>query len=109
MDTAQEAQNTMMTVDMDELRVTAELAHIAFSEEELEKALASFQEMLSFFSVMRTAKAAEGDAATFRDAPERNAPDLRPDTSRTTPVPPEAILAAAGERDGQFIVIPNVR
>jgi aspartyl-tRNA(Asn)/glutamyl-tRNA(Gln) amidotransferase subunit C len=99
-----------LSVDMGELRVTAELAHIAFSEDELSRSLPAFQEMLSFFSVMRTAEmgGTAENAAEFRNAPVRDARFMREDAEEERLAEPEDMIARAGERDGRFIVIPNV-
>jgi aspartyl-tRNA(Asn)/glutamyl-tRNA(Gln) amidotransferase subunit C len=109
-------------MDIQELEETAALARLNLSREELAGALPAFEQLLGFFAVMQEADgdqslsaghipdgtALSGQAALSRLAP----PDhFRPDTALNVPpdTPPgEELLEAAGERDGRFIVIPNV-
>ena len=99
-------------MDIRDLQETANLAHLNLSEEELQAAFPAFEEMLSFFAAMQTADLedsvvhTEGMAASARTV---NSGYFRPDS----PKPrieglSEAMLQKAGERDGSFIVIPNV-
>jgi aspartyl-tRNA(Asn)/glutamyl-tRNA(Gln) amidotransferase subunit C len=103
-------------MDQKELEETAELARLNVNKEELAAALPAFEQMLGFFAVMQGADAealgpaagiAAGQAAGARlvssghfrgDAPPAGA----------TAVPREEVLNNAGDRDGAFIVIPNV-
>ena len=101
-------------MDIRDLQETANLAHLNLSEEELKAAFPAFEEMLTFFAAMQTADleensgsaVAEGMAASARTV---NSSFFRPDN----PKPridglSEEMLQKAGERDGPFIVIPNV-
>jgi len=103
-------------MDIRDLQETANLAHLNLSEEELKAAFPAFEEMLSFFAAMQTADLEEksGSAATVAEgmaasARTVNSGYFRPDN----PKPrieglSEEMLQKAGERDGSFIVIPNV-
>ena len=104
-------------MELTELRETAELARLNLSEEELEKAFPAFEQMLAYFAAMQAADAdaalpavsgqTEGMAASAKVVA---AGYFRPDAAR----PPseqnlcEALLTQAPERDGRFMVIPNV-
>ena len=99
-------------MDIRDLRETADLAHLNFREEELQAAFPAFEEMLAFFAAMQTADLedsashTEGMAASARTV---NSGYFRPDNpkSRIDGLS-EEMLQKAGERDGRFIVIPNV-
>jgi len=103
-------------MDIRDLQETANLAHLNLSDEELKAAFPAFEEMLAFFAAMQTADledtsgsttaVAEGMAASARTV---SSGYFRPDN----PKPridglSEEMLQKAGERDGPFIVIPNV-
>jgi aspartyl-tRNA(Asn)/glutamyl-tRNA(Gln) amidotransferase subunit C len=104
-----------MFMDIDELRVTAQLAHIEMDEAALREAFPAFEQMLDFFQAMQ---AADGDAAITDllaaggdSRPLAVSGDFRPDLSTdagTVAVASEVIIAKAGESDGRFMVIPNV-
>jgi aspartyl-tRNA(Asn)/glutamyl-tRNA(Gln) amidotransferase subunit C len=111
-----------------DLKATAQLAHLNLDEGELTAAFPAFEQMLGFFAAMQ---AADGDAEAFpasefrqTDAAGANAltvlaghfrPDTRnPNNAHTTasnglnrPVILN-LIDNAGERDGRFIVVPNV-
>jgi aspartyl-tRNA(Asn)/glutamyl-tRNA(Gln) amidotransferase subunit C len=103
-------------MDIRDLQETADLAHLNLSEEELKAAFPAFEEMLKFFAAMQTAdleeKSVSGSAVTegmAASARTVNSSYFRPDN----PKPrieglSEEMLQKAGERDGPFIVIPNV-
>jgi aspartyl-tRNA(Asn)/glutamyl-tRNA(Gln) amidotransferase subunit C len=108
-------------MDIEELKATAQLAHLNLSEEELTKAFPAFEQMLGFFAAMQ---AADGDTAAFPGGAGANVrtvsaghfrPDTRnPNSAHTTasnglnqPLIPN-LIDNAGERDGRFIVVPNV-
>jgi aspartyl-tRNA(Asn)/glutamyl-tRNA(Gln) amidotransferase subunit C len=110
-------------MDLTVLRETAALARINMSGDELEKTFPAFEQMLSFFAVMERDSDNTGEQTDFTDAktaaaegnlgpvgPVCRVPGyLRPDTAS----PPdedlfESMLSQAPERDGRFIVIPNV-
>jgi aspartyl-tRNA(Asn)/glutamyl-tRNA(Gln) amidotransferase subunit C len=107
---------------MDDLRETAALAHLNLGEEELAAALPAFEQILGYFAAMQTADEDEGlfpktasvpagqnaGARTvfsghFRtdDAGSENLTILPGDLN-------ENLLNNSGERDGRFLVIPNV-
>ena len=100
-------------MELTDLRVTADLAHLNLSEEELQRAFPAFEEMLSFFAAMQAADA-DGALPALSDQTEGMAASakvvasgyFRPDEAHAT----EScdLLSKAGERDGRFIVIPNV-
>ncbi|MDR2143611.1 MAG: aspartyl/glutamyl-tRNA amidotransferase subunit C [Treponema sp.] len=104
-------------MDQKELEETAELAHLNINKEELAAALPAFEQMLGFFAVMQGADTdaealgpaagiAAGQAAGARLVSSGH---FRGDTSpAAAAVPREDILNNAGDRDGAFIVIPNV-
>jgi aspartyl-tRNA(Asn)/glutamyl-tRNA(Gln) amidotransferase subunit C len=103
-------------MELTDLRETADLAHLNLSEEELRGAFPAFEQMLSFFAAMQAADTdgtlpaisaqTEGMAASAKVVA---ADYFRPDTTRPAEHGlGESMLAKAGERDGPFIVIPNV-
>jgi aspartyl-tRNA(Asn)/glutamyl-tRNA(Gln) amidotransferase subunit C len=103
-------------MDQRELEETAELAHLNINKEELAAALPAFEQMLGFFAVMQEADTdtdapgaaagiAAGQAAGARLVSSGH---FRGDTAPGGAVPREDLLNNAGDRDGAFIVIPNV-
>jgi aspartyl-tRNA(Asn)/glutamyl-tRNA(Gln) amidotransferase subunit C len=106
-------------MDISELEVTASLAHVGFSHDELEAAFPAFRQMLGYFEAMR---AADTDDAAFDGplaslAPQRpivQSPHFRADAVATATATAEvtasgdALLQNPGETDGRFVVIPNV-
>ena len=104
---------------IEDLKETADLAHLNLGDEELAAAFPAFEQMLGYFAAMQaadtdtqafptalssnlsTGQAANARTATsafFRpDQPSEKAKDLN-----------ENILKNAGDRDGRFLVIPNV-
>ena len=116
---------------IEDLQVTAQLAHLNMGEAELAAAFPAFEQMLGFFAAMQ---AADDDAAAFpaglagdtahidSSASVRSSAHFRPDgppnnanTSQNTGsigVNDEALVSTllnnAGDRDGRFIVVPNV-
>jgi aspartyl-tRNA(Asn)/glutamyl-tRNA(Gln) amidotransferase subunit C len=99
-------------MDQRELEETAELAHLNISKEELAAALPAFEQMLGFFAVMQDAEIpgpaagiAVGQAAGARLVSSGH---FRGDTAPGVAVSRENLLNNAGDRDGAFIVIPNV-
>jgi aspartyl-tRNA(Asn)/glutamyl-tRNA(Gln) amidotransferase subunit C len=126
---------------IEDLQVTAQLAHLNMGEEELAAAFPAFEQMLGFFAAMQAADndlsafpagfPAEntGDAARtgssdrlrsadhFRsDVPNDNSNNaqntvsqgLNSDRFRSDETLVSNLLNNAGDRDGRFIVIPNV-
>jgi aspartyl-tRNA(Asn)/glutamyl-tRNA(Gln) amidotransferase subunit C len=115
-------------MDIEDLDVTAHLAHLNLDEGELAAAFPAFEQMLGFFAAMQ---AADGDTAAFPaslsgpsarpDAAGANArtvssghfrPDgpgiQNPHTAHNNQPPARNLVDNAGERDGRFIVVPNV-
>lgn len=103
-------------MNIQELEETAALAHLDMDRNELAAALPAFEQMLGFFAVMQEA---DGDAAFNALVPPlapgqaagtrlANAAYFRGDAEAETGVSAERLIEAAGERDGCFIVIPNV-
>jgi aspartyl-tRNA(Asn)/glutamyl-tRNA(Gln) amidotransferase subunit C len=105
---------------LDDLVTTAGLARLRPDKAELERAFPAFEEMVSFFADMQNA---DNDAAAFgslsiadltRDARENGAAQFRgDDTDGGAVYNPafslnEAFLENTGERDGPFMVVPNV-
>jgi aspartyl-tRNA(Asn)/glutamyl-tRNA(Gln) amidotransferase subunit C len=112
-------------MDIEDLKVTSQLAHLNLTEEELTGAFPAFEQMLGFFAAMQ---AADEDTAAFDVSVSR--PDtanarmvlaghFRPDThnpnnAHTTASnglnqpPIRDLIDNAAERDGRFIVVPNV-
>jgi aspartyl-tRNA(Asn)/glutamyl-tRNA(Gln) amidotransferase subunit C len=110
-----------------DLQETAALAHLNLDEQELTAAFPAFEQMLGFFAAMQAAdddgaafpagtadKNAGGAAAGSRtvassyfrsDKPDSN---THSENSIHSSVAPETMLDNAGERDGRFVVIPNV-
>jgi aspartyl-tRNA(Asn)/glutamyl-tRNA(Gln) amidotransferase subunit C len=124
-----------MTIE--DLRETAALARLNMDDAELAAAFPAFEQMLGFFAIMQAADrdgaafgAPRGEAAgpsgdgaapragSFRGTSAEDtgitravgSGGYRPDAAGA--VPPddlgEKILGSAGERDGRFVVIPNV-
>ena len=100
-------------MDIEDLKVTAALAHLNLEQKELEAAFPAFEQVLGFFAAMQ---AADGDTESFPPG-EGSGSELPAAASsylRTDILPPadtagtEAILEQAGDRDGRFVVIPNV-
>ncbi|MDR2096319.1 MAG: aspartyl/glutamyl-tRNA amidotransferase subunit C [Treponema sp.] len=112
-----------MTIE--DLKETAALAHLNLSEEELAASFPAFEQMLGFFAAMQ---AADEDRESFpagisggADVPSVSSESSSHSRSvlsahfRSDNLPnpgdavePEAMLDNAGERDGRFVVIPNV-
>jgi aspartyl-tRNA(Asn)/glutamyl-tRNA(Gln) amidotransferase subunit C len=117
---------------IDDLQETARLAHLNLGEDELAASFPAFEQMLGFFSAMQ---AADEDTGAFTvhiaasaipvgiadtgDSPTVGADFFRRDVPAVNNVPNTAshnpedrnipnLLNNAGERDGRFIVVPNV-
>lgn len=112
----------------EDLKATARLSHLALSEDELNAALPSFEQMLEYFAAMQAAdterklqgadlvhpslKKYAVSSAHFRadtenynnnkNNPDNNAPDSSLNGNTDT------LLSSAEERDGRFILVPNV-
>jgi aspartyl-tRNA(Asn)/glutamyl-tRNA(Gln) amidotransferase subunit C len=111
---------------MDDLKQTAELAHLNLRDEELAAAFPAFEQMLGYFAAMQDA---DGDESLFpQNRPAVSAPAgqnagarivsagfFRPDAvgyensnNPSNNTLNENLLNNSGERDGRFLVIPNV-
>jgi aspartyl-tRNA(Asn)/glutamyl-tRNA(Gln) amidotransferase subunit C len=121
-----------MTIE--DLKETAALARLNMDEAELSAAFPAFEQMLGFFAVMQAADADEAAFGAPLKGPAAAGAPPGTDSFRGTSledtgitraaasggyrldaagaVPPddlnEKILDNAGERDGRFLVIPNV-
>lgn len=116
---------------LDDLKVTARLAHLGLREDELGAALPAFEQMLDYFAVMQTADGSSsapvdgtaGIEAVHSDlvlsVHQCNNNNLLNNNNNNNAVNtainhnenPRAnnnLLNQAGERNGNFIVVPNV-
>ncbi|MDR0877391.1 MAG: aspartyl/glutamyl-tRNA amidotransferase subunit C [Treponema sp.] len=99
---------------IEDLQETAALAHLNMGEKELAAAFPAFEQMLGYFAAMQAADRDETvkeaaavrtvDAGFFRpdNAIQNN---IHTDVSNTLP---ENLINNAGDRDGRFVVVPNV-
>jgi aspartyl-tRNA(Asn)/glutamyl-tRNA(Gln) amidotransferase subunit C len=110
-------------MEIEDLKETAELAHLNLGDHELAAAFPAFEQMLGFFAAMQ---AADNDESLFPQAGVKNAlPPGQNAGARMVeagffraddPAAPNAasgdlnekLLVNAGDRDGRFVVIPNV-
>ncbi|GHU60762.1 hypothetical protein FACS189445_1020 [Spirochaetia bacterium] len=124
---------------IEDLQITAQLAHLNMDETELAAAFPAFEQMLGFFAAMQ---AADTDSAAFPEAAltavftaasqsvpsahfrpdtvDRRSNNLNPNDSHITSsngLNDETLVSRtlvrdllnnAGDRDGRFIVVPNV-
>jgi aspartyl-tRNA(Asn)/glutamyl-tRNA(Gln) amidotransferase subunit C len=106
---------------IEDLQETAALAHLNLKDEELAAAFPAFEQMLGFFAAMQ---AADEDTGAFsasitglsRQARTVDADFFRKDASEESLDSSnkqldglnEKLLNNAGERDGRFILVPNV-
>jgi aspartyl-tRNA(Asn)/glutamyl-tRNA(Gln) amidotransferase subunit C len=119
-----------LPMDLRELEETAALAHLNVNREELAAAFPAFEQMLGFFAAMQSADTdatALGQTAQFVSAGQAAGARLVGAAHFRGDVPPDspakgslmdtggpagtdgvALVDNAGERDGRFIVIPNV-
>jgi aspartyl-tRNA(Asn)/glutamyl-tRNA(Gln) amidotransferase subunit C len=105
-------------VEIDDLRETAALAHLNPGEDELAGALSAFEEMLGYFALMQAADGenrgpASGISAVARTVSSghfRGDGPSAPASGSSSPGEDriEQMLNSAGERDGRFVVVPNV-
>jgi aspartyl-tRNA(Asn)/glutamyl-tRNA(Gln) amidotransferase subunit C len=113
---------------VEDLRETAALAHLNLDEKELSGAFSAFEQMLGYFAAMEAAdqEDAEGAAAPSPasspaagiSAVARTVPSdhFRPDNQNSNSIVANLgdeevisrMLDSAGERDGRFVVVPNV-
>jgi aspartyl-tRNA(Asn)/glutamyl-tRNA(Gln) amidotransferase subunit C len=100
-------------MNIEDLKETAALAHLNLGEAELEAAFPAFEQMLGFFAAMQ---AADGDEAAFPVPVGGSAGLSRPvdsgffrsDVDSSGVAGASGLLDNAGERDGSFVVVPNV-
>ena len=102
-------------VTLEDLQITAELARLPLDEAELQAALPAFRDMLAYFTAMQKA---DSDTAAFGGALQDDVNTscftaetghFRPDIQNEEQCAvPQSMLELAGERDGNFIVMPNV-
>ncbi|MDR3160150.1 MAG: aspartyl/glutamyl-tRNA amidotransferase subunit C [Spirochaetaceae bacterium] len=114
-------------MNIEDLQETARLAHLKLDEGEIAGAFPAFEQMLTFFAAMQAADEDEGafsapisrvsepqwtaDSRHFRPDQGQSGHNrhhnqhnfLSPSTGLN-----ENLLNNAGERDGRFIVVPNV-
>jgi aspartyl-tRNA(Asn)/glutamyl-tRNA(Gln) amidotransferase subunit C len=105
---------------IEDLRETAALAHLNFDDQALDAAFPAFEQMLGFFAAMQSA---DQDTAAFaapittlsgsaRTVPaayfRSDAPDSGINRASGCSNLNETMLNRAGERDGPFVVVPNV-
>ena len=106
-------------MNIEDLRETAALAHLNLDERELSGAFPAFEEMLGFFAVMRAAEppagetppaeiAAAGAVARIVDSRWFRGDETAGKGNRAGAETAEQMLDNAGERDGRFVVVPNV-
>ncbi len=117
---------------LDDLQVTARLAHLGLGDADLRAALPAFEQMLDYFAVMQTADGSvpSEDAGTahitavhsdlvvpVRQFNNNNASNnsLLNNNSLSNQgnhneanLPNNNLINQAGERNGNFIVVPNV-
>jgi Asp-tRNA(Asn)/Glu-tRNA(Gln) amidotransferase C subunit len=114
---------------LDDLKVTARLAHLGLSEEDLGSALPAFEQMLDYFAVMQTVDGSMAGTTGTADieavhsdlvlsvhqfnnnslthSANFNSPN-NPGNHNDNPIANHNLLNQAGERNGNFIVVPNV-
>lgn len=91
-------------MDASELTMTARMARLSLSEQELERLRTAVEQMLAHFSHMREIDV-EGLAPTTHALLHENR--LREDVEIAR-IAPDALIGNAPEREERFIVIPNV-
>lgn len=100
---------------MEDLQETAGLAHLTMDDQDLAAAFPAFEQMLGFFAAMQVA---DEDQEAFPSLPSQLSGPSRivsPDHFRQDdlPSPQDPSVAAqlldnAGDRDGRFVLVPNV-
>ena len=104
----------ILFMELSDLEVTAALARVGFSKEELETARPAFEQMLGYFEQMAAADndvAAFGKPLTEVEVQRRtvDSANLRADLNTVSPAAStEAIISRVEDTDGRFFVIPNV-
>jgi len=94
-------------MELDELKLTAELAGIRLKDGDLERLGAEVERMLGYFEAMASADVSGLEPTTH---PFTEANRLRPDSVDSVPgvAPVETMIDQAGDIEGRLIVIPNV-
>jgi aspartyl-tRNA(Asn)/glutamyl-tRNA(Gln) amidotransferase subunit C len=113
-------------MQIEDLQETAALAHLNMDEKELAGAFPAFEQMLGYFAAMQ---AADKDQAAFKNSATDSAKTqvseamtavgnavarsvksdfFRTDAINDHDVNNNTLLNNAGERDGRFLMIPNV-
>jgi len=104
-------------MNIEDLRETAALAHLNLGESELSAAFPAFEQMLGYFAAMQNAdedRAAFPDGFSALTGASNNSLSVSSDffradnAARETSSDNEKLIGNAGERDGRFLVIPNV-
>jgi aspartyl-tRNA(Asn)/glutamyl-tRNA(Gln) amidotransferase subunit C len=109
-------------MELRDLQETAALAHLNMDKKELAAAFPVFEQMLGYFAVMQAADRdeasfsasiaaqTEGMAASSRIVASNyfRSDSALPNNSNSSPDLPEKLLEKAGDRDGRFVVVPNV-
>jgi aspartyl-tRNA(Asn)/glutamyl-tRNA(Gln) amidotransferase subunit C len=113
----------MIPMKIEDLQETVQLAHLTMDEQELSAAFPAFEQMLGFFAAMQSADedteafpAGSGDSCLSGGSLTVASHHFRQDNpgntlNYTQNLPQnlnEHLLNNAGERDGSFVVIPNV-
>ena len=115
-------KNTRLCEDqamcINDLKETAEIAHLNLGEKELARLYPAFEEMLSLLDSMQGAdgtaesalRGAFGNIRTVDSVFFESGNNIPIDNSNNNPSnnQNEVILNNAGERDGRFLVVPNV-
>jgi aspartyl-tRNA(Asn)/glutamyl-tRNA(Gln) amidotransferase subunit C len=91
------------SMDVSELKITAELANLNLGEEEFVSLGREVEKILDYFSKMMEADEGSLSAGAERCGANRIRPDVR---IRDTD--PDVLLENAPELEDRFIVIPNV-
>ncbi|GHU87111.1 hypothetical protein FACS189476_01920 [Spirochaetia bacterium] len=111
-------------MNIEDLKETAALAHLNLSEKELAGAFPAFEQMLGYFAAMQAAdrdeaggialggNSAGNPAGVSAVSQTVSSNHFRPDNlnpnNNPSDNPNENLLNNAGERDGRFVVVPNV-
>jgi len=90
----------------EDLKETAEIAHLNLDENELNKILPLFNEMLGFLDTMKAAGELN-DVSNNRTVDSKFYLSVKQANTNSAALT-EELLEKSGERDGRFIVVPNV-
>lgn len=89
-------------MDPEELRVTAELAMLELTHDEMDRFRVEVETLLTYFRVLEEVNPVETATEDSRDAL-----DLRPDIARSADSPRE-LVEAAEEYEDEFVLVPNI-